>query len=130
MAAWVEFEDHGIAYGRLNSVWVVDKFAVVTHFDGVLGRPAGSGEKDEKEVEELEVSHFGIDKVAQLLNTLNCATCRFTDFGRSRAKRPWVNSGLYILLVLPINTQTGRDSTGRSTKRGPRTRLPDIGHES
>ena len=67
MAAWVEFEDHGIAYGRLDSVWVVDKFAFVTHFDGVLGRQAGSGEKDEKGVEEFEVSHFGIDKVVPVV---------------------------------------------------------------
>ena len=55
MAAWGEFEDHGIAYGRLDSVWVVGKFAVGTHFDGVQGRQAGSGEKDEKGV---EVAHF------------------------------------------------------------------------
>jgi len=88
MSAWEEFEDHVIAYGRLDSVWAVDEFAACTNLDDVLGRQGGSGEKEEKGV---EVAHFGIEYT-------QCATYRFTDFGRSRAKRPWVNPGLYILL--------------------------------
>jgi hypothetical protein len=54
MAAWVEFKYHGIAYGRLDSVWIVYKFTIVTYFDGVLGGEDGPREKREKNGE----AHF------------------------------------------------------------------------
>lgn len=68
MVAWVEFEDHGIAFCRLDSVWAVGEFAAVTNFDDVLSRQGGSGVKEEKGV---EVAHFDIDSEVRLLNTVN-----------------------------------------------------------
>ncbi len=64
MAAWIEFENDGIAYGRLNSVWLVDKFAVVTHFDDLLGRERCSRKKED---EEVEVVHFDINEAIRVV---------------------------------------------------------------
>ena len=59
MTAWIEFENDGIAYGRLDSVWIIGNFAVVARYDDVLRRERGSGKK---EGEEVQVVHFDINK--------------------------------------------------------------------
>lgn len=57
MTAWIEFEDHSITYSCHDSVWVVDKFAIITHFDDLLGRERGSRKEEDKGV---KVMHFNI----------------------------------------------------------------------
>jgi hypothetical protein len=78
MAAWVEFKLHGIAYSRLKSVWIVHEFAIVTHFDGVLGREAGHWEEKKKDI----VAHFYTDKDVSVVEYTQVGTKRFWDSGR------------------------------------------------
>lgn len=55
MTAWIEFKDDGITYTCLNSVRVVDEFAVITYVDNMLGGVCGSRKKEDK---EIKVVHF------------------------------------------------------------------------
>jgi hypothetical protein len=116
MVAWIEFEDHGITHGRLDCVWVVDKFAVIAHFDDVLGRENGSRKKEDK----VKVVHFNINEIV-LVVEYNCTVnekrtvYRFWEI----SSQGTMIQGFNILVVPLIN----------ATNRKPR-RFPDIGNES
>jgi hypothetical protein len=106
MVTWIEFEDHGITYGRLDCVWVVDKFAVITHFDHVLGREDGSRKKEDK----VKVVHFDINERV-LVVEYNCTVneqrtvYRFWEI----SSQGTLIQGFNILVLLLINAQSRRE---------------------